>query len=675
MGMCMMLEKVRSCRFKVDHRAMIDQDANEDAGHEAQKDFCDVFEGVHLRLTKMGGRIRCPEVVQGEFFESNLRVLKLDDKEVANLGIARGCHMVRKTLKHYNQMCERKSDTRSFAEWLSSKVGRQYVYRNVEEPVNASEVATKCRKLYSCTERDLDAPKQSRVNWDELQGALRAIIVQVDDLKDSPAALTPEAAAAEVVKMLDQSSKEISLFEGKVQQKVEVITTHNQHLLHSWGRDLESVFDEEVWDDRCFTGLSNQVTLWQQSQLGSQQKVHERLSDQTRLAELYKRHGQAVLPAQAVESDAFKFFRSLAEALGAWTWSGPTKCVADSHNNKRPATTDLPILEELGPAARLLVLNRVAGDGTSPGWEQEWEMGELNFRSLGLGTERKLTLKRYARKEGHWYLHFCAGKICGGAQKGNRLKRIMMRSARGPEMKAFREQAFSFVRALQKSDEVFTLHGGGDENPGLPMEGRPSFQQAIAFFERARFRMKQTVVEVNRRGKSATTEQVQLNEERVKTFVREGSYGELYDLVEGASELREFFIARSWSLDKVRETARGLPIWEMRLHGKAMTTLPELDSVIHMLRHSHWQASVQARDSLLEFGQAVMGNARKVVLYEALPVGNTSSKHPNPFTILSTDEVYEECTPETDLTCFDHGLSLTKIEFFDPATDELPLKL
>jgi len=653
-GLCMMLDKVRSCRYRFAwESATVQPDRrNEEVSGSIQSKFCDSLAGVTLRLTNAGGGVRCPEVYRDQFWKSNGTVLMFRKEEITSLDMKQGCYLVTKTLKQFNSMCERAAEQHGMFEalnkWFTNKFG-EYKYRNVEEPSSVKEVGMKCRKLFGCMDQDAKPPNGTRVEWDELTSALRAIISQVDNYRSEPGYYTIEEAAAEIVRLLDLSTREMSTFEGKVSQQVSLMASHTFNMQTLWGSDFEDLFLSEVWDDRCFEGLSTKVDLWRLTRPDKPKELPSRLPKQkTKLVGFYERLGRPSHPGNLVQGHNFHFFDSLAHTLGLWSWSGPDRCLPDWKVVTR-VLRPVPKME-MGGKSRMLVANNVAG------WEKGWDQGEVTFTTVGIGRYRRLRIRLVASKERRWYLASCFGRTCGGAERGDRLRRLTFRGAWGQHVWRFRQQAWDFVNVLEGTDDMLTQKGGGDKNLGLPKQGVSAFQEAVKLVTQWRDQVRQKNI-------------VGLQDFELPKSWEAGEHAKLRDIVLGSPALQKLFEARDWAF-VMHEKPGGPPLWELRLHDEAIATERDLESMLFVLRHSHWQASMTARDGIFDFGIALLAEAPTMTLYEAPTVGNASATQPNPFTSLKNGEIYTECTLETIETCFDSGIGIIEAEFIDPENDE-----
>uniref|UniRef100_A0A7S0AC31 Uncharacterized protein n=1 Tax=Pyrodinium bahamense TaxID=73915 RepID=A0A7S0AC31_9DINO len=653
-GLCMMLEKVRFCGHRVEwKRADIARVRGRDKVTANQKQLCDAFKGVKLRLTKIEGNIRCPEVYRDQTFYQTRKRALIQESDVTQVDLQQGCHRVRRTLMQYNKACGKRPQEGLWQK-VQEKVGN-YVYYDEAGTGALEPVAMKCRALFGCLEEGLNTSiADTDTDWSFLTSELRSIIAQVDDLSGRPRSHSPQQAVNQIVRLLDATTRRMTSIEGKTSQ---ALATQGVREVAPWGGNLEDVFLAEEWDDRCFAGLSPRVDAWRETTPGA--RAPPAPVGTNRLAQLYRRYGNPAVPGNRPSRKNFRFFQLLSDAMKVWTWTGNGKC--DRHGAEKAAATrwfrqQLAVrAKKATPIIDAIVMNQLQR------WELGWDKGTLSLQSLGLPAEASFELQQVSKRSHEWRLWQCTGSTCGGVNIGARLRRLTLRGVRGPDVKRFREAAFGIVSAIYYIDGNVTQHGWGIANPGLPMQGREDFRKAAAIFSTWKAGLLQQPVPRNQLGTRQAWDATEVA--FFSQLAASGRHRELLELVQGSPDLAAFFERRGWTFEEAAHG--GASQWRLHLLGKPLGSLAQLERLLTIILHRNWDVIINIRDSIREVGLSMLASAKNRTVWDALDDVNRE----NPFAKLSTDPLYQ-CiggSAENDTraaACEDEGISHVQLEFF-----------
>jgi len=497
-GLCMMLEKTRACGVTLNNEKgkEIEMESGGATRHSKQIKFCDSFKGVTLRLTQTDQQgIRCPEEYRDKIWEQRGLRVKMNDSAVTRLDLEYGCQAVRRTLKSFNRQCERdfvaKDEKRRlfgrFKRAMSNSIGK-YAYENAREINSLDDIVHKCRTLYNCKDEEDGAPAaNTRVNWKELQRSIQGIVSQVDDFQGKPQSYQPATATKEILRLIEQSTHQWTKFSDKVSRKLTDTKKSN-----GWGKQYSRLFLSHLWDDRCFNGLhplvddrltrpARAVSARASGRRGQVEAFELQVDSQARpLQALYARIGHPAPTEEKSEANDFKFFRSMASALGVERWDEANRCKLDWNP---PSLPPPPVRTHIsGPKMDLLVASSIGR------WVMGWQIGQLRFQAFDVSASgfKDVELVRIPRQgcvddcgPGDWFVKSCVGSVCSGARSGSVLVNMTVQGSLNKATQHFAENSQRFLVQMHRGDQLLLLGGEEAKHAGLPVKGNVDFQDAL----------------------------------------------------------------------------------------------------------------------------------------------------------------------------------------------------
>eukprot|EP00933_Yihiella_yeosuensis_P056010 TRINITY_DN5499_c0_g1_i1.p1 TRINITY_DN5499_c0_g1~~TRINITY_DN5499_c0_g1_i1.p1 ORF type:complete len:1070 (-),score=204.93 TRINITY_DN5499_c0_g1_i1:386-3595(-) len=518
-GMCMMLEKVRSCNIEITDNGKLEfggASRKKWLGTKSstpQHDFCDSFKGTQLELTRVNGQIQCPAVFMEAMKQQNISVKPLSAQGITHLDLKEGCHYVRQSMHDFYQVCEKGAKKASISRWAYNKVKTRKYGDDVWEPSSVEEASQKCKALFGCPD-DVDLQEtqtdNATIEWQDLTTDIRRIIDEVDEFSGSPQSMTAATATFEIVKLLDETTADFGALQGMIDKSSDAEAANKER---RWGNTLAHLFHINLWDDRCFSGLSKPVDLWKGSGSGAGAR-------KKRLENLYQKLGQPGQRGQRSSPRQFRFFETFAKAIGYEHWQEDRASRCKIHAPRISEDPDL----SLAPQQKVKVESKfvVFAQTAISRWMNETPRNTLHLVTL---EESGIDLERY---EGGWQINACTSSSCSALPKATKVTKIQAKQAAGAVVGSLRKTVASLVKDMH---DVADKHGS---------QGKPtSAKRAAVLLKEWYAALKSTFSKVK---EDATSPQT--------TYDESFFASQLKDLLAQDPTLHRNFKAKRWSLEE-----------------------------------------------------------------------------------------------------------------------------
>eukprot|EP00928_Gymnodinium_smaydae_P089088 TRINITY_DN7308_c0_g1_i2.p1 TRINITY_DN7308_c0_g1~~TRINITY_DN7308_c0_g1_i2.p1 ORF type:complete len:531 (+),score=67.40 TRINITY_DN7308_c0_g1_i2:437-2029(+) len=199
-GMCMMLEKTRQCKIKLNYGFL---EANHTGAHAPMKEFCRVFEGVTISLakTQKDHQVHCSAALGPHFDQAKAQVF--------DLGI--GCHHVRKIMKASQCL-----------------------------PESLEESFLHCRKLFGCSHQR--SPARTLLKWEDYVSRVMDTVSHFVDLRPGSQKVK---TSSQVSERIENVARQGADFQAQVDAVFASGTAAND-------LDPKAIFLHPLWSDKCF---------------------------------------------------------------------------------------------------------------------------------------------------------------------------------------------------------------------------------------------------------------------------------------------------------------------------------------------------------------------------------------------------------------------------------------
>eukprot|EP00933_Yihiella_yeosuensis_P056011 TRINITY_DN5499_c0_g2_i1.p1 TRINITY_DN5499_c0_g2~~TRINITY_DN5499_c0_g2_i1.p1 ORF type:complete len:1069 (-),score=216.45 TRINITY_DN5499_c0_g2_i1:61-3267(-) len=545
-GMCMMLEKIRTCSIEINDTGRLETGAASRKKRRVttpQIDFCDSFKDTTLELTHVNGQVQCPAVFMETMKAQNVSVKPLSEEGITTFDLKAGCHEVRKAMYNFYETCQQGAK-KSLSKSVLDMFKAQKYGKDVWEPKSVHEAARKCRALFSCPdEEDLpENPKNASPSfeWRDLSTDIQQIINEVDDFSGSPQSMTASTATYEIVKLLEETTVDF----GELQASIDHVYDKKKKM-RKWGKTLGNIFHINLWDDRCFNRLAKPVDDWKGKEGRGATKI--------RLANLYTKLGRPALSGHPRTAGQFRFFEALAKAIGYENWSKDKKsrCKIIA-----PELSEEPDYALAPQKQKKLVESRVklfVITDTSK-WQKDTEDRKDSEKQHKRPWLRLETIDGYKalfqQNDGHWEFEACTSPACSSVPKGTRVTRIEAKQAFGATVGGLRTAISTLVQSMHsvyKKDEV---------------HGKPTPAKAAAAL------LKDWIAAFKQNGSPS-----------VPTYDGSTFASSLKDLLSQDPALKRSFKAKGWIIKKASDVDKKKERFRLTIDGEPIARNTELKKI------------------------------------------------------------------------------------------------
>jgi len=377
-GMCMLLEKAGTCTKTTEEFLKADTQSAffaSEPRRATQSEVCKAMSGVTLELVQVESGPVCPL-----FHDDIMRELGIHSKPfsqdrsgITEINMHEGCLAVQDALQEYNVMCEQQHYVYS-----SRLFGG---YKHAVTLTSVEDAAQKCRTLYGCPEEEEEEnmPGQAEKvsgdalaqTFDDVEDQIRDIIRAVDGMGYSPQRLDAITATSQITSLFKQTTGSMQGFEKGIMTAS--VLDRLSAMEAKWGRNLETVFFANVWDDRCFAGLSQSMD----ARAGRKGKP---ATYRTYMAKLYGEWAGSGPSETGTTVSQGIFFHRFAKKVGYHLWDGKCllpKLVSVPRNTKTKAQA---LWEASVNVQHMKILLYAKGD---PQWKTQATGGSLTLILLG----------------------------------------------------------------------------------------------------------------------------------------------------------------------------------------------------------------------------------------------------------------------------------------------------
>eukprot|EP00928_Gymnodinium_smaydae_P004942 TRINITY_DN11697_c0_g1_i1.p1 TRINITY_DN11697_c0_g1~~TRINITY_DN11697_c0_g1_i1.p1 ORF type:complete len:1011 (-),score=129.21 TRINITY_DN11697_c0_g1_i1:305-3337(-) len=382
-GLCMLVQKSRTCDFYLDANGVIQDNTRAD-----KESFCRVFDGVKLGLTKSpkSKKVRCTGAVARKHLQNGTLQLSMSSfpewiKAKSNFfDVGQGCRLVKKRLA-LTDHCDR--------------------------PETDEDMFLRCRKLFGCS-RDSQF-ETSLLKWEDYVGRV------MDVITDAVPLLHRKATSKLVSERIDAVHQQGTEFKSQVD-----MTFFKPPVTHDL--DPTTVFMHPTWRDECLIDLypvegSNGSSVMWANTKALIRKVKRELSDEE-VRDV--RRGLLGQHEEANKKLALPFFHRLSQGLKVDTWpQNKSEC---EHARLDEATTPQKGRELPAPTGLTQMMLKIddASSGLQVDKTDEGEKASVTFYTPGWGSKRTV-LKATRRAKYEWIVDECDGRHCNDITAGTAL--------------------------------------------------------------------------------------------------------------------------------------------------------------------------------------------------------------------------------------------------------------
>jgi len=285
-----------------------------------------------------------------------------------------------------------------------------YEYAADQSPKSMKEVADKCSALYNCKDEDKSPRNHTKAvdigkPYDILSAGIQDIVENVNDLGKKPASMTPQEATKRITQILKANEAEMELFQKNIMESAGKLSLE---INHQWGSELQSIFKDTLWEDKCFEGLTD--------------------------LKLYKEWDIKDVP----------FWEIFARRIGYDQWGSDT-CKAASDEQITFERVSEQMLERqvyVSSWQRQAIHITVLARGEIPQWKADSRGEVLKFQLLRGYLELRKT-------SGIWNLETCTHVQCKYIPKHADMTQLFIKGIQNTEIKPLLSGAEEYKKALR----------------------------------------------------------------------------------------------------------------------------------------------------------------------------------------------------------------------------------
>merc|ERR1719310_1632123 len=478
--------------------------------------------------------------------------MKIDDKGVTSIDLQKGCLQVRDSLQRYNRKCERTEGAAMYiARRYWYKITNDFTYKNAANPTAGQIAALKCKAIHSCP---MTKPKpvtstNSQIKWAKVKDQISDIIAKVDDYGAAPQAYNPFKATDMIMNLVNAVTESADKVEAEIAEASEI--AEGQKI--QWGDAGEKVFADELWDDRCFDGLTD--------------------SGMSGAIGLLKDSGKYT-------DSNHDFFFQLADYLKLSEWSTDLSKVCVRNEDK----LERPVMEKAALEGPKIVVYMKAEPKK---FEQMWKDGKLELR--GIDSFNNLADKNYslrlAKHESDWHLAECfLGVHCNGVARGVQLVKMDYRYVAGDTVKKFIDSSVEIMNSAETINDELAKD-----------ERYTAFGTAADFFD-------EWVKAVSKEIAGKKNSTLIKDESKLKTAKEKLSK---------TDELKKFCTQRGWKFTDPKKTDTLM----MFVDGRPLEKLRQLRTMAQSLRQPAYTPLAGLRTSIIKTAWMMLKNTDKQDLW------------------------------------------------------------